>query len=211
MFDFFVGKDVAIVGGAGGLFNSNLGNKIDAHQIVIRINRGILIKDEKHQGKKIDYWAYPNPSKIWDIHGKFKYKTIHLDKLRRDYYNYEKWKGIETDYYIPIEIIDQLYDAKIKYGKSNSKNITDKPSSGLNLLYYLTKCNTEKITLYGFDWKKTGTWYDHKANRRNLDHNWNAEEKFIKQELIKKYNIEIVKCKDTNIKYVFEDCFFKEK
>jgi len=211
MFDFFVGKDVAIVGGAGGLFNSNLGNKIDAHQIVIRINRGILIKDEKHQGTKTDYWAYPNPSKIWDIYGKFKYKTIHLDKLRRDYYNYEKWKGIETDYYIPIEIIDELYDAKIKYGKSNSKNITDKPSSGLNLLYYLTKCNTEKITLYGFDWKKTGTWYDHKANRRNLDHNWNAEEKFIKQELIKKYNIEIVKCKDTNIKYVFEDCFFKEK
>ena len=134
MFDFFVGKDVAIVGGAGGLFNSNLGNKIDAHQIVIRINRGILIKDEKHQGTKTDYWAYPNPSKIWDIHGKFKYKTIHLDKLRRDYYNYEKWKGIETDYYIPIEIIDELYDAKIKYGKSNSKNITDKPSSGLNLL-----------------------------------------------------------------------------
>lgn len=205
MFDFFVGKDVAIVGGAGGLFNSNLGNKIDSHQVVIRLNRGVLIRDEKHQGTKTDYWAYANPSKIRDIHGKFKYKTIHLDKFHRDY------KDIKTDFYIPIEIIDELYDEKIKYGKSNSKNITDRPSSGIILLYYLTKCNTKKITLYGFDWKKTGTWYDHKVNRRNLDHNWDAEEKFIKQELIKKYNIEIVKCKDTNIKYVFKDCFFKEK
>ena len=156
LMDYFVGKDVAIVGGASGLFNSNLGNKIDSHQVVIRLNRGVLIKDEKHQGTKTDYWAYPNPSKIRDIHGKFKYKTIHLDKLYRDYHNYKKWKGIETDYHIPIEIIDELYDAKIKYGKSNSKNISDTPSSGLNLLYYLTKCNTEKITLYGFDWKKTG-------------------------------------------------------
>lgn len=209
MFDWFVGKDISIVGGAGGLFESNQGDRIDSHQIVIRLNRGVLIKDEKHQGTKTDYWAYPNPSKIKDIYGKFKYKTIHLDKLHRDYKVHKDYKDIKTDFYVPIEIIDELCDEKIKYGKSNSKNITDKPSSGIILLYYLTKCNTKKITLYGFDWKKTGTWYDYQMNNRKIDHNWETEEKFIKHELVKKYNIEIVKCKDTNVKYVFEDCFFK--
>lgn len=201
MFDWFVGKDVSIVGGASGLFESNQGDKIDSHQVVIRLNRGVLIKDEKHQGTKTDYWAYPNPTKIRDIYGKFKYKTIHLDKFHRDY------GDIKTDFYIPIEIIDELYDEKIKYGKSNFKNITDRPSSGIILLYYLTKCNTKKITLYGFDWKKTGTWYNDGSRSRKLDHNWETEEKFIKHELVKKYNIKIVKCKDTNVKY--KDCFFK--
>ena len=44
-------KDVAIVGSAVSLFGNKLGKQIDKHEIVVRVNRGILIKDESSQGK----------------------------------------------------------------------------------------------------------------------------------------------------------------
>lgn len=198
MKEWFENKDIAIVGGASGLFTSFYGEKIDSHEVVIRLNRGIIIKDKKHQGTKTNYWAYPHPLKLTDIRNKFNCKTIHLQDIYRE-------QEPKSDFYLPTKIIDELYERKTQYGKSKTKAITDKPSSGLMLLYYLTKCETKEISLYGFDWKKTSTWYDHKQSR-TVDHNWETEEKFVKNDLLSHHNIRILEHKKTD--YVFEDSFY---
>jgi hypothetical protein len=188
MKEWFENKTVSIVGNASSLFQKKFGTDIDSADIICRINRGIIIKNPECQGEKIDVWAYGTTNPIKDILKEFKslnVKTLHLSprnrtkKIRSEYHK----KKIEiteplTDHFVDVETINNLYK---KFGY-------DRLSSGLLLLNYVYLQNPKLITLYGFDWKETPTWY---FEEEKTVHKWDKEKEFISNNFLSKENIKI--------------------
>ena len=54
------GKSVAVVGNASSLFGKNQGAEIDAHDVVIRLNRGFIV-DRTQQGSRTDIIGTARP------------------------------------------------------------------------------------------------------------------------------------------------------
>jgi hypothetical protein len=51
------GKSIAVVGNAQSLFDAEFGTEIDAHDIVIRLNKG-FVKSPLAQGHRTDFWGF---------------------------------------------------------------------------------------------------------------------------------------------------------
>lgn len=181
---YFKQKTVAVVGNSMSLFEKDYGSSIDKNDIVIRINRGILIKDESKQGKKTDVWAYATERVVSDLFSlNLCSNTIHLSKKQRFYKNPNYKKKIYeghpcSKYYIPLDVLEKL---------NQDLTFTIIPSSGLIITYYLSCCDPKEVNLYGFDWKETPTWYRNKKD----DHDWNTEKNFFLNFLLTKTNINL--------------------
>ena len=180
MLEWFKNKDVAIVGGAASLFNDKLGNKIDEHEVVVRINRGILIRDESSQGKRTDIWAIGQPITVEDLFDNVKYEhNFHLSHKGRSHIH------SKIEYYLPMKILNKLRK-KLKH---------DKPSSGLMAMHYICECVPKTVTLYGFDWKATPTWYyEDVAQLINIPsdyqpHDWKIEKEYVENNFLSLPNI----------------------
>lgn len=184
MQDWFKNKSVAIVGNSESLFTKNQGLEIDSHDIVCRINRGIIIIDPSHQGNKTDIWAYGVAAFVEDLFKSYKkIRTIHLSHKKRkskiEGFKLKQWERHPyTDFYIPIDQIQNLYNS---FGY-------DRLSSGLLLLNYIDSCSPKNINLYGFDWKKTSTWYFHEFE---TVHKWDEEKDFIQKHFLNKQYINL--------------------
>jgi hypothetical protein len=194
MLEWFKDKDVALIGSAGALFEQEYGKQIDEHEVVVRINRGVIIKSQKSQGSKTDYWAIGKPKTVSDIISNYKFKgNIHLAETDRNP------KHPNIDFYIPISILNKL--------KSPNEYNHRKPSSGLMILYYIFQCKPKSLSLYGFDWNKSGTWYHIPWNH---SHDWQCEEKYIKNRILNQTNVSYYKPKKTNKKLKFKDSILQE-
>jgi len=186
MFELFNRKHIAIVGNSQSLFDFSYGLEIDSHEVVCRINRGVIIKDYKVQGTKINVWAYSILRIVEDLFSKVKcHNTIHLsEKHRKTRVDGKKLKQFQahaqTKFWYPMETLKELQQA-LNY---------DRPSSGLILLYLVYRCNPASINLFGFDWKKTPTWYFQESI---TEHNWQLEKKFVKENFLNKSNITLKK------------------
>lgn len=198
MLEWFEGKDVALVGGAGAIFEQEYGDQIDKHEVVVRMNRGVIIKNAKSQGSKTDYWAIGKPTTVSDIIGKYKFKgNFHLSEAQRDP------KHPNIDYYMPMEILNKL--------KSPSEYNYKKPSSGLVCLYYLYfHCKPKSLSLYGFDWNKSGTWY-YIPWAFGRGHDWGLEERYIKRKILSQTNVTYYKPKETNKIIKFKDAMIEDE
>jgi hypothetical protein len=184
---WFYNKSVALVGNARSIFNFSYGNIIDSHDVVCRLNRGVIIIDEKSQGTKTDVWAYGKSKQLGvsDI-----LKDFSVDKKIQIYKEYKKIRGnekkaryelIEVDdvFFIPDDFIKTFID------KFNSIN---PPSTGLIMLEYIKRCDPFNISLFGFDWKETPTWYLHEYQET---HNFKYEKTFFENNYLKLTNLKI--------------------
>jgi hypothetical protein len=177
MIDLFKNKKVAIVGNSQSIFQKSYGNMIDDHDIVCRINRGIILKDEMSQGTKTDVWTYGDFSIVQDLFEIYNIEhTIHLSAVKRlttikgtEEKQFEKYPY--TKYYVPLDELDQLVK------KINSIDRFE-PSSGLILINCVHLRDSNSISLFGFDWKKEKTWYNDTEDVLS-NHNWDLEKKFI--------------------------------
>ena len=52
---WFEDKSIAIVGNASFIFERDYGKKIDSFDVVVRINKGYLDLNNKHQGHSYNY------------------------------------------------------------------------------------------------------------------------------------------------------------
>ena len=189
MFDWFRGKDVALVGSAGALFDQKHGAQIDQHEVVVRINRGVIIKDKEAQGTKTDYWAIGNPITVKDLIDTHTYRgNIHLSPEHRG----------KHPYYLPTKMFNSLTR---EYGHT-------KPSSGLMILYYIYESNPKSLSLYGFDWYKSGTWYYIPWKH---SHDWDREEKFIRKKYLSQENVHYFDLPKNDKKLKFKDAINKEE
>jgi len=136
---WFEDKSIAIVGNASFIFERDYGKKIDSFDVVVRINKGYLDLNNKHQGTKTDVLAYNNYSMIDNI------------------------------FFYPLKCLEEL-KKKINF---------DRPSTGLMIIDYVLSCNPKSINLYGFDFKKTPTYYE--KDRKIEPHNFDLEKKYIEK------------------------------
>lgn len=182
MLNWFQNKSIAIVGNATSLFSNNFGEEIDSYEIVCRINRGVIIKDRSSQGSKIDVWAYSISRLVEDLFDSVSCKnTIHLShKHRKTKVAGEKLKQFRphkyTKFWYPLDKLATL---------TQSLESTT-PSSGLILLDLIFQSNPKNVTLYGFDWKKSPTWYFQESS---TEHNWKLEKEYIENTYLNKEHI----------------------
>jgi hypothetical protein len=165
-----------VVGNAQSLFDKDYGALIDEYP-TIRFNYIEKLNPEK-QGTRWDYMATSNPREIkkWKNASQRNFHT-HI---------YTKWdkKGEQT-IGNAIIIPDNVWKELNSIYKNNTK--ARGPSSGLSVLFYLNELNLTSVNIFGFDWKKTMTYYNdiQKDKGENKFHDYEFENKYC-LELIEK-------------------------
>jgi hypothetical protein len=163
-------KSVAIIGNANSLLSQNYADDIDRHDIVCRINRGVPLYTE--QGTKFNILFYSNDNLIADLKN-------HIP---------------DTVCKIHTNMIDPEF-TKILKKKLELKTKKEKPSTGLLVISYIISLNPKQISLFGFDWKKTKTFYEETFyNKSNIDwksHSFEKEKQLILHEYNDKHNFKI--------------------
>lgn len=182
MKEWFEDKSVAVVGNASSIFNKNFGSFIDSHDVVCRINKGVLIIDENCQGKKIDVFAFAGLKKFQYI-----LELINVDKvLFTSPRKQEEALKISNLRVYPIEWRNELKNVLISYDKNyipdiespgpGEKGEIKKPSAGICLLDYISRMNPKSVSIFGFDWKATPTYYELKGGSKTA-HDYVFEKK----------------------------------
>lgn len=161
-----VGNSVCIVGNAASLLSRPLGSLIDSHDTVIRLNRGFP-KQASFQGRKTSMVGLSCPISKWKYRWYYQQAPIIWMTERRDIVpNWMKRSQQFSEY--PLEY----------WGVLSQKLNGHRPSTGAMMIDLICHyIQPKKLTLVGFDFKKTPTIFDKKDKLG--PHNWGLEEQFI--------------------------------
>lgn len=149
------GRSVALVGNAQALLSSGAGVAIDGHEFVMRFNAGYISQPE-HQGTRTDLVGVSSgmrPERVAEGH---KGVPVFWLSINREQMRAGNLKHIETLTIVPMAKFRALQD-----------EVGGKPSSGLMALAVMRAFAPRSITLYGFDWKKTPTFYNSRVGNHN--------------------------------------------
>lgn len=149
-------KNVAIVGNAQSIFSHKYGSEIDAHDVVIRFNRGFITKPES-QGLRTDILILACELNV-DEKSSFKAKY----SINRS----SRYKS--GDYTFPDNLRRVL-----------RQNLGVQASSGYLAIEYCRRFGAKKIDLYGFDFEATPTFYNPKDYKTK--HNYAKEKQIIEK------------------------------
>jgi hypothetical protein len=164
------GRNIAIVGNATSIFKTKHGSEID-ECCVVRLNSGVPIWT-KAQGKKIDVHCFSTPSTFNTNMRKARW----LIRFRRGYFASATsiWTGREerevaaaNQLFYPIDMLDYL-----------TSQFGAKPSVGARALHIFSELTDAPITLFGFDFKESESFYRKRDNRG--PHNWDAERDYAR-------------------------------
>lgn len=167
-------KKIALVGNAVSLLQKEYGKDIDNHDIVCRINKGPLLCNQmykKSHGMRTDILFYGNPAiiseTICNLSNEIIYILTHL--------KYNDKKHPDGNLY---KISQSQYN-KFKFD-SGYKEKGKWPSCGLIAILLLVELNPKFVSIYGFDWKETPTFYDDKTKENEFRHDFELEKNLIK-------------------------------
>lgn len=179
---FFKSKKVALIGNAQSQDTKRHGKTIESHDVVCRINMGPLKTPSKTHGNRTDILFYGDPGHI----NENVVKQVNPNTLCIVLYN----KFADRNH--PLQnliLIDKTLEDWIKRSCGYTKP-TMWPSCGLSAFFIITKCIPRSISLFGFDWKETPTFYRHDI-RGDERHDYNLERDFIQGVAAKHQNINI--------------------
>jgi hypothetical protein len=153
--DFIKGKTVAIVGNAKSIFDKANGKQIDAHDVVIRFNRGFVTAPAA-QGSKTGILLLAcelTPEELEQYGAKYVINRSSKTKCGNITLGDEwrRWYRKKFDAY---------------------------PSSGMMVIDICRQAGASKIDLYGFDFEKTPTFYN--PADYVTKHDYNQEEKIVR-------------------------------
>tara|TARA_B110000977_G_scaffold64204_1_gene87343 strand:+ start:11309 stop:11845 length:537 start_codon:yes stop_codon:yes gene_type:complete len=164
MKEWFEGKTVAVVGNAASLLEKNYGKEIDTAEVVVRINRGgyKFTQFSNKMGMKLDVWCMQNirQNKPWAQQPASK----NAHKMQMDTID------VSPEFANMADVVFSNDDRN-----SLDSNLTKKSSTGLRVLYYISKQNPKNVNVYGFDWKQTYSWHE---KRKCIAHNFEEEKKY---------------------------------
>lgn len=156
---------MALVGNAQSIFSTCYGEEIDSHDVVVRMNAGWVV-DAPCQGSRTDILCLSMGLSCADIQKNYGTPTvIWMTPKRRIMHPGLKAWGV---YYYP-----KRWWRTLRHDLSGHR-----PSTGAMAVDLLCRhLSVSRITLYGFDFKKTKTFYleqDHVG-----PHRFDLEEEFV--------------------------------
>ena len=188
------GKTVAIVGPAEYLMGSGYGNKIDEHDIVVRVNRGIELIDtyDSDIGRKCDILysclieKSANAGKIDASLLKNKYgitmvctppeSTYDGISLKTKFHNLVRPETVSNiSKLMPVRIVEHDFHTIL------AKKINCRPNTGFLAIYDLLRHKPKKLSIYGFSFYLDGFMKGCKngiVSEQNKDENQFAEQCF---------------------------------
>jgi hypothetical protein len=161
LLDHLAGRKVAIVGNATSLLAHAWGGFIDAHDVVVRMNRGVPV-DTAAQGRKFDVCCF---STLRD----------HAAVLRQSAPSFAVWMSpkfrdeydgsIDVCFY-PLEFWQELHD-----------RLKARPSVGAMTVDLVSRSAADAVSVIGFDFKRSGTFY---ASGQHIGpHDYVAESRYV--------------------------------
>ncbi len=157
-------KKIAVVGNASALLRHEFGPAIDAHDIVVRMNRGVP-HDASSQGTRTDllvFSVFPLVSRVYRSFGASAF--MWMSPSRRD----EITPAMRTPSNMKFYDLDRW--------QALSGVLGSRPSVGAMTLDFLTTVDAGEVSIFGFDFKRSGTNYE---SRQHIGpHDYAAEERF---------------------------------
>lgn len=160
------GQNIAIVGNSQALTEENLGDEIDSHDVVIRINRGVTTTKN---GFNCDIYC------VGASDGYVKPEDFKVDIPQVSFWMSPKYreKAPSHFFFFPNEMWEELKVHALPQG-------SDRPTTGLMTAFMISKTEAAKINLYGFDFWETKTFYLERKGARPV-HNPAKEKEFIEE------------------------------
>ncbi|KZL26472.1 glycosyltransferase family 29 protein [Pseudovibrio sp. Ad37] len=167
--DDIAGKRIAVVGNARSLSEKQYGAEIDAHDLVIRLNRGAIPHTSSH-GQKLSWVATSMSVPKSFVYSKQIQRVIWTPANRS--FSLPQWLVKQTD------IVYLLKKTELKRYLNRT---TRKTSTGFVLLCLLEELGGYgQIDVYGFDFFATATNTNHiDLDKAHQDHNYELEKKFL--------------------------------
>jgi hypothetical protein len=165
--DLVKGRTVAVVGNAQYLLESDAGSEIEKHDVVIRFNHGFVVSPTS-QGTRTEVHCLATNVAVDELARHCPNALILYASPVRSYLN-DDFKRDATDCIcIPLGDWRQLVQAL-----GNQR-----PSAGFVIVdYLLHRSDAIRVSIYGFDWKRTKSFY-HQSKIRDW-HSGEAERKLL--------------------------------
>lgn len=189
-------KSVAVVGNSQSLFNRNYGSIIDSHDIVIRFNKAAPVfcdydVSETH-GTKFDLWMFWTIGAFYNRFIQTEQASDHIKSIFYSDYPFKIQASVNghttlTSQYIvhtcPVDCFQSIRKQIRRYDNSLQ------PSAGIVLLSWIALYQTNKISVFGMDFKQTPTFSEldkfEEDMKNGVDtrckHDYNLEKKWFKE------------------------------
>jgi hypothetical protein len=163
MQNILIDKKIAVIGNAQSLFEKSYGELIDSHDLVCRINLGIQVNSPTSHGVKKDVLVVSTENMLQDC---LKY----LGNIKHIFIGSLKDRTYRNDlFYFPEDI-------HLKIRRDIFQNEKARPTTGFIFLNYLKFLNLTNVSIFGFDWKETPTFYD--TLRKHEPHDYDIEKNY---------------------------------
>ncbi|MEJ6478521.1 MAG: glycosyltransferase family 29 protein [Octadecabacter sp.] len=160
------GKSVAVVGNAQSLLAGELGDEIDGHDIVIRLNAGVP-KIPTSQGARTDMVGLTPVLSEDEMLAGFAPQTLLMLIPKMRHFNIWRRDSVAHTVFYPF-----------RHWLSDQRKIGRRPSSGFMAISWLMRLNAaQSVTLYGFDFGTTATFYNPEGYK--TPHDYDAERKIV--------------------------------
>ena len=166
MSKLIAGQTVAVVGNAKSLFETDYGTAIEAHDVIIRLNKGFVTKPSS-QGTRTDMVGLTPELSEDETVERFQPNTFLMLIPKMRHYRLFGTAAVRGTLFY-----------KFRYWLADRNLIGRRPSSGFMAISWLVRLDSAQlVTLYGFDFGATPTYYNPVGYK--TPHNYDREREIV--------------------------------